>query len=552
MRFFAWSDLHLESASNLELVKQFCKLHQKRPPSPANSTPRNPSANASCSEKNTATDQQPPVPTASEGDCDCPEAGAAPVRQSSLTDSIGKLWESLTASPTSKSEDFSEDVLILAGDVHYDLEGLKESLQLFCSVFRHVAFVPGNHEFWVTEKDKQAGIGDSVQKLDGILLLCDSLGVHTRPFTPCEGVHVVPLLSWYDEFDPHFSAAARPTPRPVYLPVKPGSSVLGQPAHFAAGGSHDQRALMSFSDNWMDYSACKWPPPLTNNDPRPANGQSLHASRHGGYGRGTVLSRQTHLRVEQNKQPDYPSCPAVSDSPPAIFITPPSADKDTCGATNSRSEAGGLRGASVQMGRYQWSAGPPKEPPRPVMAKGQTRRTTDSFGMPLSLSEFFALENERRKSGGQEEEGVPQPSGFGRGGGPPTTTNSHEARGSTAAQISGTQTAAPQGDQALHAQSAKGNPGVASRGSSNENDSSSKQEPVVITFSHFLPRAELVTIYPLNPSALAYVMGSTRIDEQLRQARSSLHVFGHSHLNADTQIDVSRIASFKSLPRACL
>ena len=55
----------------------------------------------------------------------------------------------------------------------------------------------------------------------------------------------------------------------------------------------------------------------------------------------------------------------------------------------------------------------------------------------------------------------------------------------------------------------------------------------VITFSHFIPRPELFFGWP----ALAEVMGSKKIDEQLRQLRSTIHVFGHSHMNCNTKID---------------
>jgi hypothetical protein len=36
--------------------------------------------------------------------------------------------------------------------------------------------------------------------------------------------------------------------------------------------------------------------------------------------------------------------------------------------------------------------------------------------------------------------------------------------------------------------------------------------------------------------ALAEVMGSSKIDEQIRQLSSQVHVFGHSHMNVDRTI----------------
>lgn len=55
----------------------------------------------------------------------------------------------------------------------------------------------------------------------------------------------------------------------------------------------------------------------------------------------------------------------------------------------------------------------------------------------------------------------------------------------------------------------------------------------VVTCSHFLPRKELFYGWP----ALQEVMGSKRIDDQLRLLKSKVHVFGHSHLNYDATIE---------------
>lgn len=64
-------------------------------------------------------------------------------------------------------------------------------------------------------------------------------------------------------------------------------------------------------------------------------------------------------------------------------------------------------------------------------------------------------------------------------------------------------------------------------------------EETVITFSHFLPRSDLLALTTSKPPALIHVMGSSKIDEQLRELASDIHVFGHSHENVDTVIDVS-------------
>ena len=60
----------------------------------------------------------------------------------------------------------------------------------------------------------------------------------------------------------------------------------------------------------------------------------------------------------------------------------------------------------------------------------------------------------------------------------------------------------------------------------------------VLTFSHFLPRIELLPdpVY-LRFKGLPKVAGSTVVESQLRALGSELHVFGHSHISWDETID---------------
>ncbi|ABC35295.1 metallophosphoesterase [Burkholderia thailandensis] len=61
---------------------------------------------------------------------------------------------------------------------------------------------------------------------------------------------------------------------------------------------------------------------------------------------------------------------------------------------------------------------------------------------------------------------------------------------------------------------------------------------IVISCSHFLPRADLMpSMAPAWVKALAPVMGSWRLDRQIRALGSAIHVFGHSHLNQARTID---------------
>lgn len=60
----------------------------------------------------------------------------------------------------------------------------------------------------------------------------------------------------------------------------------------------------------------------------------------------------------------------------------------------------------------------------------------------------------------------------------------------------------------------------------------------VLTFSHFLPRIDVMPGFiPPDKRALYPVLGSSLIDLQVRQLNSKLHVYGHSHVNRQVQID---------------
>lgn len=60
----------------------------------------------------------------------------------------------------------------------------------------------------------------------------------------------------------------------------------------------------------------------------------------------------------------------------------------------------------------------------------------------------------------------------------------------------------------------------------------------VISFSHFLPRRELLPpTERLRFKGLPKVAGCTGIDEQIRRLHSRIHIFGHSHISCDRVID---------------
>jgi predicted phosphodiesterase len=72
----------------------------------------------------------------------------------------------------------------------------------------------------------------------------------------------------------------------------------------------------------------------------------------------------------------------------------------------------------------------------------------------------------------------------------------------------------------------------------NSNLVSARRERMVISFSHFLPRVELVSgsAYPYDELLLP-VLGSSKLDEQVRTLNSRIHVYGHSHVNRRMDID---------------
>lgn len=60
----------------------------------------------------------------------------------------------------------------------------------------------------------------------------------------------------------------------------------------------------------------------------------------------------------------------------------------------------------------------------------------------------------------------------------------------------------------------------------------------VISFSHFLPRIDVMPPYiPQSKRYIYPVLGSELLDRQIRSIGSSIHVYGHSHVNRRAVID---------------
>jgi predicted phosphodiesterase len=115
------------------------------------------------------------------------------------------------------SSDYTQDVLILAGDVSDSMSELHKCFERFARRFAAVLFVPGNHELWVARDPHHA---TSTQKFDAVCRIAGEHGLVMQPYRR-DSIVIVPLLSWYD-----------------YSFGEPSAELL---------------------QRWMDYHACVWP-----------------------------------------------------------------------------------------------------------------------------------------------------------------------------------------------------------------------------------------------------------------------------------------------------
>jgi len=107
---------------------------------------------------------------------------------------------------------FLDDVLIVAGNVADTKVGVMRALTTLKSKFRRVFYTVGNHEMQIMTSEF-ARYPNSLSKLNEIFTACDDLGIDVFPAPVCEGLLVMPLLSWcsaeYDQEDPFPDPNAR-------------------------------------------------------------------------------------------------------------------------------------------------------------------------------------------------------------------------------------------------------------------------------------------------------------------------------------------------------
>jgi predicted phosphodiesterase len=93
-------------------------------------------------------------------------------------------------------DDYTQDILLLAGDVCHELGKFEEAVCRLREKFAQVFFVPGNHDLWLL----QGEFADSIEKFHRLLDICCRVGIATKPAKAIdngEAAWIVPLFSWY-------------------------------------------------------------------------------------------------------------------------------------------------------------------------------------------------------------------------------------------------------------------------------------------------------------------------------------------------------------------
>jgi len=140
-------------------------------------------------------------------------------------------------------------ILIIAGDIATKLDEIRNTLLHLLSLYDHVIYVPGNNELRLHRKDP---FSDSLDKLEGILDMCQEIGVHCsrdglfeyslpppsdekEAPSPYRKLVIAPVLTWY-----HPSFAKQPK-----------TMTTEDIEHL---GTDYQRG-------WLDFRTVRWPAP---------------------------------------------------------------------------------------------------------------------------------------------------------------------------------------------------------------------------------------------------------------------------------------------------
>lgn len=182
-------------------------------------------------------------------------------------------------------------VMIIPGDIGSDGDALKAVFEHLVSQYDAVCYVPGNHELWtrgytsnieeLRAKDTSSwnsskptpmtNAQDSIVKMQFVLSLAESCGVHTRPLrlvlsnrsndasqSPphnAGGIVIIPLHAWY-----HQSWDTEP--------------------ELTHAWSVQAAKQNPFHDRWGDFSLCSWPSTLLDaNDSSLPSKYGIHPSQ---------------------------------------------------------------------------------------------------------------------------------------------------------------------------------------------------------------------------------------------------------------------------------
>ena len=89
--------------------------------------------------------------------------------------------------------DYTDDFLIIAGDITDELHKMQVLFKSLVPKFRKIFFLPGNHDLWLHKNDAQ----DSMEKFHMVNQLAKDEGLQTQPYLSDE-LSIIPLYSWYD------------------------------------------------------------------------------------------------------------------------------------------------------------------------------------------------------------------------------------------------------------------------------------------------------------------------------------------------------------------
>ena len=105
---------------------------------------------------------------------------------------IAALAATLTAS--------DPDVVLIAGDAGNGPRSVREALGHLAVGRLANFYTPGNHDVWLTDREREDGVDTSFAALDALAAACTATGFHYLPGDPVvvDGVGFVGSCGWYD------------------------------------------------------------------------------------------------------------------------------------------------------------------------------------------------------------------------------------------------------------------------------------------------------------------------------------------------------------------